>query len=77
MREMKNTALIKPHVLLVAQGQALLGLDAPHGHSWAGLGWASPWAQGQGTALPIPPGHLGKAAGAPQAEGHREGTLML
>lgn len=64
---MRNTVLIKPHVLLVAQGQAGLGLDAPHGHSPA---------QGQGgvagfdrAALPSPPGHPGEGRwGSPGCE---------
>lgn len=82
MREMKNTALIKPHVLLVAQGQALLGLDAPHGHSWAGLGWAGhPHGhrdKGQGGGSSAHPSWApGKGAGAPQGENHGEGTVML
>lgn len=44
-REMKNTVLIKPHVLLLAQGQAGLWLCWGGCTSWSQPCWASPGAQ--------------------------------
>lgn len=77
MKEMKNTALIKPNVLLLARGHAmaLLGLDAPCDYGCVGLGLpavtpslAPARAQGTWEARSVPVGIAAKAAGGPQAK---------